>query len=229
MKVLIIEDDQAIVEAVSLALKISWPEAGLLSTNLGEQGIQLLEKENPDVIVLDLGLPDISGFEVLKRVRLFSSVPILILTVRSDEADIVKGLEWGADDYVVKPFRQMELLSRIKLVTRRRGTGIEEKPLACGPLQFEPSSGQLFDDGQEIKLTPTEASIIHYLMKNAGRVVTHASLAEAVWGIDYPDAADSLRVHIRRLRTKLEADPGDPRIILTRAGVGYLMARQEHN
>jgi len=227
MKVLIIEDDQAIVEAVSLALQISWPEARLLSTNLGEQGVLMLERDSPDVIILDLGLPDISGFEVLKRIRLFSNVPILILTVRSDEADIVKGLEWGADDYVIKPFRQMELLSRIKLVTRRRGTGIEETPLVCGKLRFEPSSGQLFDADQEIKLTPTDASIILYLMKNAGRVVTHASLAEAVWGIDYPDAADSLRVHIRRLRTKLEADPSDPRVILTRAGVGYLMARQE--
>jgi two-component system response regulator VicR len=225
MKVLIIEDDQAIVEAISLALQISWPEAKLLSTNLGGQGIEMLEKENPDVIILDLGLPDISGFEVLKRIRLFSNVPILILTVRSDESDIVKGLEWGADDYVIKPFRQMELLSRIKLVTRRRGTGVEETPLVCGSLRFEPANGQLFCSDQEINLTPTEGSIIHYLMKNVGRVVTHSSLAEAVWGIDYPDAADSLRVHIRRLRTKLEADPGDPKIILTRAGVGYLMAK----
>ena len=125
MRILIIEDDQSIVEAISLALQIIWPDAKLLSTHLGEKGIELLQSENPDVIILDLGLPDISGFEVLKRVRLFSEVPILILTVRSDEADIVKGLEWGADDYVIKPFRQMELLSRIKLVTRRRGAFLE--------------------------------------------------------------------------------------------------------
>jgi len=227
MRILIIEDDQSIVEAISLALQIIWPDAKLLSTHLGEKGIELLQSENPDVIILDLGLPDISGFEVLKRVRLFSEVPILILTVRSDEADIVKGLEWGADDYVIKPFRQMELLSRIKLVTRRRGAFLEGTPLVCGQLQFDPSSGQLFHGEREINLTPTEGSIMHHLMKNAGRVVTHSGLAEAVYGVDYPDAADSLRVHIRRLRTKLEADPGDPKMILTRAGVGYLLAKPE--
>ena len=227
MKILIIEDDQAIVEAISLTIQISWPDAKLLNTHLGERGIELLQAENPDVIILDLGLPDISGFEVLKRIRLFSDVPILILTVRSDETDIVKGLEWGADDYVIKPFRQMELLSRIKLVTRRRGAITDGAPLVCGELQLDPSTGQLFYREKEIKLTPTEGSIMTHLMKNAGRVVTHSRLAEAVWGVDYPDAADSLRVHIRRLRTKLESDPSDPKIVLTRAGVGYLLVRPE--
>jgi two-component system KDP operon response regulator KdpE len=225
MKVLIVEDDQAIVEAISLALQISWPDAKVVSTQLGERGIELVEKENPDVVILDLGLPDISGFEVLKQVRLFSSVPILILTVRSEESDIVKGLEWGADDYVIKPFRQLELLSRIKLVTRRRGAMVEETPLHCGKLRFDPAIWQLFYGDKEINLTRTESSIIHHLMKNASRVVTHAGLAEAVWGVDYPDAADSLRVHIRRLRTKIEADPSHPQIILTKAGVGYLLAQ----
>lgn len=229
MKVLIIEDDQAIVEAISLTLQISWPESKVLSTHLGERGIELLQSDNPDVVILDLGLPDISGFEVLKRIRLFSYVPILILTVRSDETDIVKGLEWGADDYVIKPFRQMELLSRIKLVTRRRGVSVEGTPLVCGQLWFDPSTGQLFYGEEEISLTPTEGSIIHYLMKNTGRVVTHSGLAESVYGIDYPDAADSIRVHIRRLRTKIESDPSEPKIILTRAGVGYLLAKPEES
>jgi len=227
MKVLVIEDDQAIVETITLVLKISWPEAKLVSTHLGERGIELVESEKPDVVILDLGLPDISGFEVLKQVRLFSTVPILILTVRSDEADIVKGLEWGADDYVVKPFRQLELLSRIKLVTRRRGSLAEKTPLVCGQLQLDPSTWQLFYGEKEINLTPTEGSILHHLMKNAGRVVTHFGLAEAVWGVDYPDAADSLRVHIRRLRTKLEADPSHPQIILTKPGTGYFMVKPD--
>jgi len=227
MKVLVIEDDQAIVETITLVLKISWPEAKLVSTHLGERGIELVESENPDVVILDLGLPDKSGFEVLKQVRLFSTVPILILTVSSDEADIVKGLEWGADDYVVKPFRQLELLSRIKLVTRRRGSLVEETPLVCGQLHFDPSTWQLFYGEKEISLTRTEGSIFHHLIKNAGRVVTHSGLAEAVWGVDYPDAADSLKVHIRRLRTKLEADPSHPQIILTKPGTGYLMAKPD--
>jgi len=227
MKVLVIEDDQAIVEAISLVFQLSWPEVKLVSTHLGERGIELVESENPDVVILDLGLPDISGFEVLKQIRLFSTVPILILTVRSDEADIVKGLEWGADDYVVKPFRQLELLSRIKVVTRRREPSVEESALVCGKLRFDPSTWQLFYGEKEISLTPTEGSILNHLMKNAGRVVTHSGLAEAVWGVDYPDAADSLRVHIRRLRTKLEADSSHPEIILTKAGIGYLLAKPD--
>ncbi len=229
MKILIIEDDRAIVEAISLTLQINWPDTTLLSAKLGEEGIELLQSENPDAVILDLGLPDISGFEVLKRIRTFSEVPILILTVRSDESDIVKGLEWGADDYVIKPFRQKELLSRIKLITRRRGAIAEGAPLVCGQLQFEPSTGQLFHEGREVNLTPTEISIISHLMRNVGRVVTHSGLAEAVWGVDYPDAADSLRVHIRRLRTKLESDPSNPKIVLTRAGMGYMLAKPEES
>jgi len=225
MKVLIIENDQGIVEAISLAFQIRWPEAKLISTHLGEKGIELAESENPDVVILDLGLDDISGFEVLKQIRLFSAVPILILTVRVDEADIIKGLEWGADDYVTKPFRQLELLSRIRALTRRRGPLVEEAPLVCGSLHFDPSTGQLFNGGEEISLTPTEGSILRHLLKEGGRVVTHSSLAESVWGDNYPDAANSLKVYIRRLREKLEADPSHPQIILTKTGIGYLLTK----
>ena len=227
MKVLVIENDQGIVEAISLAFQIRWPEAKLISTHLGEEGIALVETEKPDVVTLDLGLDDISGFEVLKQIRLFSSVPVLILTVRADEIDVVKGLEWGADDYVVKPFRQFELLSRIKALTRRQGTITTETPLVCGNLRLDPATRQLFLNEKEVNLTPTEVAIISHLMKNVGRVVTHASLTESVWGDDYPDAANSLKVYIRRLREKLETDPGHPRIILTKTGVGYQMARPD--
>jgi len=227
MKVLVIENDRGIVEAISLAFQIRWPEAKLISTNLGEEGIILVETEKPDVVILDLGLDDISGFDVLKQVRLFSSVPILILTVRADETDIVRGLEWGADDYVVKPFRQLELLSRIRALTRRQGPFNAEMPLVCGNLRLDPATRQLFLNEKEVNLTPTEGAIISHLMKNAGRVVTHSSLAESVWGDDYPDAANSLKVYIRRLREKLETDPGHPKIILTKTGVGYQMARPD--
>lgn len=225
MKVLVIENDQGIVDAIYLAFQIRWPEAKLISTNLGEKGVELVESEKPDVVILDLGLDDISGFEVLKQIRLFSSVPILILTVRADETDIIRGLEWGADDYVIKPFRQLELLSRIKALTRRRGTFITEIPLTCGHLHLDPSTGQLFHDEKEIGLTPTERAILSYLMKNSGQVVTHNNLAESVWGDDYPDAVNSLKVYIRRLREKIEADPGHPEIILTKTGIGYMLAR----
>jgi two-component system KDP operon response regulator KdpE len=224
MKVLLIEDDREIIEAISLAFQIRWPEAKLVSTRLGEKGIDLVESEAPDIVILDLGLPDINGFEVLRQIRLFSHVPTIILTVRSDEADIVKGLEWGADDYVTKPFRQLEFLARVKALIRRRSPS-EEETLICGPLRLDTTTGQLHYDGKEIALTITESNILNHLMKNAGHVVTHSSLAEAVWGDDYPGVTDSLKVHIRRLREKIEVDPSHPQLILTKTGVGYFLVK----
>ncbi len=226
MKVLIIEDDKEIVDAITLAFQIRWPEAKVVSTRLGRKGVELVESEDPDIVILDLGLPDISGFEVLNQTRLFSRVPIIILTVRSEESDVVKGLEWGADDYIVKPFRQLELLARVKALIRRQAPA-EEENLASGPLHLETSSGMAHVSGREVALTITESRILAHLMRNAGHVVTHSSLAEAVWGNDYPGAADSLKVHIRRLREKIEENPSKPKFVLTRAGIGYFLAKPE--
>jgi two-component system, OmpR family, response regulator VicR len=225
MKILIIEDDQQIVEAITLAFQIRWPEAKLVSSQQGEKGIELVENEKPDIVILDLGLPDINGYDVLKQIRLFSDIPILILTARTEESDIVKGLEWGADDYMIKPFRQLELLSRIKALTRRKSNTDTDSPLSIGPLNFNPITGQLIFNQKEISLTPTEGRILHHLMRNAGQVVTHSSLADAVWGEDYPGAVDSLKVYIRRLREKLEIEPQQPQLIITKAGIGYLMIK----
>ncbi len=227
MKVLIIEDNHEIVEVISLAFQIRWPEVKLVSTHLGEKGVGLVESEEPDVVILDLGLPDIGGFDVLKEIRAFSDVPVLILTVRGEEADIVKGLEWGADDYMVKPFRQMELLSRIRALTRRASPSDRETPLVYGELSFDPSTRQLIYGQREINLTRTEGIILHSLLRNAGRVVTHSTLAEAVWGEDYPDATSALKVHILRLRQKLEVDSSQPKLILTKTGIGYLLAKPD--
>jgi two-component system, OmpR family, response regulator VicR len=225
MKILIIEDDQQIVEAITLAFQIRWPEAKLVSTQQGEKGIELVESEKPDIVILDLGLPDINGYDVLKQIRIFSEIPILILTARTEESDIVKGLEWGADDYMIKPFRQLELLSRIKALTRRKANSDSDSPLSIGDLSFNPPTGQLTFNHKEISLTPTEGRILHHLMRNAGQVVTHSSLADAVWGEDYPGAIDSLKVYIRRLREKLEVEPQQPQLILTKAGIGYIMIK----
>jgi two-component system, OmpR family, response regulator VicR len=225
MKILIIEDDQQIVEAITLAFQIRWPEAKLISTQQGEKGIEIVENEKPDIVILDLGLPDLNGYDVLKQIRMFSDIPILILTARTEESDIVKGLEWGADDYMIKPFRQLELLSRIKALTRRRASFDNEAPMSLGQLNFNPSTGQLTYKDKEINLTPTEGRILHHLMRNAGQVVTHSSLADAVWGEDYPGAVDSLKVYIRRLREKLESEPQQPQLILTKAGIGYLLVK----
>jgi two-component system KDP operon response regulator KdpE len=224
MKLLIIEDDEGIVEAISLAFQIRWPEAHIISTHSGRKGIELVEEEMPDVIILDLGLPDMSGFDVLKKLRQFSKVPILIVTAYGEEADVIKGLEWGADDYITKPFRQLELLARIKVHIRRRSQSGEQ--LEVGSYRLISETGQFFNKGEEINLTSTEARILNHLMFNAGQVITHASLIEVVWENDYPGATDSLRVHIRRLREKIEDDPGHPQLIVTKPGIGYSFAKQ---
>ncbi len=226
MKVLLIEDDREIVEAISLAFQIRWPEAKVISTRLGKKGSELVESEAPDLVILDLGLPDVNGFEVLRQIRLFSRIPIIILTVRSDEADIVKGLEWGADDYITKPFRQLELLARVKALIRRQNPS-DEETLVSGPLRLDATTSQLHYNGKEIALTVTESRILSHLMRNAGHVVTHSSLAEAVWAADYPGATDSLKVHIRRFREKNDADPGHPQLTLTKADIGYSLSKPE--
>jgi len=222
---LIVEDDEQIVEAISLAFQIRWPEAKIVSTRYGKKGIELVDSEQPDIVVLDLGLPDISGFDVLRKIRQFSEVPIIIVTVRAEEADIIKGLEWGADDYIVKPFRQLELIARIKAQIRRQGQP-EEEQIISGPLKLNSVTGQLYNNDKEISLTATESRILGHLMRNADHVVTHSSIAEAVWGDDYPGAADSLKVHIRRLREKIEENPGEPAFIITKPGIGYLFSRK---
>jgi two-component system KDP operon response regulator KdpE len=196
----------------------------MISTHLGEQGVELVEKERPDVVILDLGLPDISGYDVLKKIRAFSRVPVIILTVRGEEADVTRGLEWGADDYMTKPFRQMELLSRIKAVIRRADPAQTKAVITSGKLSFNSISRQVIYGQKEIDLTRTEGIILSELIKNAGRIVTHSQLAEVVWGEEYPDATESLRVYIRRLRGKIESDPDKPQIIITKAGVGYLLS-----
>ncbi len=226
MKILVIEDDREIVEVISMAFQIRWPEAKVVSINLGRKGVEMVESEEPDAVILDLGLPDISGFDALKEIRTFSTVPILILTVRAEEADIVRGLEWGADDYVVKPFKQLELLSRIKALTRRASPSGEET-LVYGELSYDPSTRQLSYGQREIGLTRTEGHIFSHLMRNAGRVSTYSGLAEAIWGDAYPGAPENLRVHIRRLREKIEATSEKPRIILTKAGIGYSLAKPD--
>ncbi|MFO8011625.1 MAG: ATP-binding protein [Dehalococcoidia bacterium] len=224
-RVLIVDDDREIVDSVSLAFDRDWPEAELVSGRMGEEGIERVEVGDIDIVLLDLGLPDMDGFEVLQRIRLFSSVPVIIITVRDDEADVTRGLNLGADDYITKPFKRGELLARLQVQLRKQSVQDEESPIICGSLRLEPATFQLTHGSKEISLTTIEGNILKYLMRNWGRVVTHSRLAEEVWGEDYPGAVVSLRTHIRSLRGKLEADPRRPKLILTKAGVGYSLAK----
>jgi len=229
MKVVIIEDDPEIVEAVSLCFDLRWPDVEVLTANEGINGVDLIERDSPDIVILDVGLPDIDGFEVCRRIRLFSDVPIVMLTVKDQEFDKVKGLELGADDYMTKPFSHVELLVRVKAVLRRstipdldRG----EEPLTIGKLWIDFAAHEVRVDGEAVKLTPTEYNLLYLLARNAGRVMPHRVLLERVWGPDYGDANDYLKVYIQRLRVKLGDESSSPAMIISERGVGYKLAKQ---
>jgi DNA-binding response OmpR family regulator len=224
MKILIVEDDSAIVELVSLCLKVSWPDARILFTGLAEEGMELAERENPDLVILDLGLPDKSGLEVLKDVRGHSGVPVIILTVRDEESDVVRGLELGADDYITKPFRQMEFVSRAKALLRRQRASDSGAPVTLGPFHFSASRRQVACNGSTIKLTTTEGKMLYCLAQNAGKPVSHNDLSMSIWGEVPQDAANSIRVHMRNLRQKLgTVDMQDA--IATKSGTGYFLKK----
>ena len=157
MKILIIEDASSVVEAVSLALETRWPEIQLVSSPRGEEGLDLARKQSFDAVIIDLGLPDISGYVVLKKLREFSNVPVLILTARGDQPDIIKGLEWGADDYLVKPFRQLELQARINGIIRRSGE-MKKETLNWGNWVYDPATVSLTVNDQPVSLSRTEGS-----------------------------------------------------------------------
>ncbi len=222
MKVLIIEDDPDIVETVSLHFELRWRGTELTSTAKGREGIEMIKKGPPDIVILDLGLPDIDGLEVLKEVRLFSDVPVIILTVREQEIDKVRGLDLGADDYIAKPFRSVEFMARVGAVLRRvQKAQAREKPYVSGNIQIDFASHEIHVNGEEVKLTPTEYNLFYYLVKNEGHALTHRTLLERVWGPEYTSATDYVKSYIQRLRAKLEADPQSPKMILTERGVGY--------
>ncbi len=230
MKTVIIEDDPEIVEAVSLCFELRWPDIETVFAGEGLTGVDLIDKESPDIVILDIGLPDIDGFEVCRQVRLFSNVPIIILTARDQEFDMVKGLELGADDYITKPFSHTALLARVKAVLRRSTMPhLEEgqEPITVGNVWIDFAAHKVRVNDHDVKLTPTEHNLLYLLAKNAGRVMPHRILLERVWGLDYRDATDCLKVYIQRLRAKLSDEPQDPKLIVSERGVGYMFAKPE--
>lgn len=224
LKALIIEDAPDIVETFSLCFELRWPGVEVISTAEGSKGLTLAKTESPDIIILDLGLPDMDGLEVLEGIRSFSNVPIIIVTVRGDEIDKVRGLELGADDYVTKPFSHLELLARVQAVLRRAHLvelETEEKPFYSPGLSIDFASRTVTVNGKTVSLTPTEYELLRYLVLNEGTVLTHRALLERVWGEEYTDAPEYLKVYIQRLRNKLEKDPANPQLLLSERGVGY--------
>ncbi len=224
MKILVIEDAQEIVDTITLCFELRWPGVQVISTSEGGQGLILAETQSPDIIILDLGLPDMDGFDVLKDIRFYSNTPIIIVTVRDTEVDRVRGLELGADDYVAKPFSHIELLARIQAVLRRTSMSpfkVEQKPFRNSRMSIDFDTGTVTVEGQPINLTPTEYNLLNYLVINIGTTLTHRALLEKVWGEDYIDSPEYLKVYIQRLRNKLEKDPSNPKILISQRGVGY--------
>jgi two-component system KDP operon response regulator KdpE len=222
MKVLVIEDDSEVVDFICSAFTVGWPGTILLSTHQGQKGIEIMGRESVEAVILDLGLPDISGIEVLKQIRGFSDVPIIITTAMDSEADIVKGLGLGADEYITKPFGQMELLAKIMAVLRRQKVKEIADSIVCGQLRLDSSSTQLLYRNKSVHLTRTESLIMRSLMTKAGQLVSYDELAETVWGISYAEASKTLKVYVRRLRSKINEIAGDSINIQSKPGVGYL-------
>jgi len=196
----------------------------VLTAAEGIKGLKLAETESPDVVILDLGLPDMDGLDVLRELRSFSNVPLLILTVRGEEMDKVKGLEMGADDYVVKPFAPAEFLSRVKAVVRRcqfPDMKVGERPLVSGRLRIDFAAHEVTVNGQAVRLTPSEYKLLQYLARNEGRVLSNQLLLEKVWGPEYTTETDYIKVYMQRLREKIEDDPRNPRMLISERGVGY--------
>jgi len=221
MKVLIIEDNAEVVEAVSLCLQIRWPDADISYSYGGLTGVQMVESQAYDIVILDINLPGINGFEVLKRIRTFSTVPVIILTVRGWEEDQVEGLESGADDYIVKPFRPRELVSRVNAVLRRVNTaviGVENHTLARGAIRLLLNSNEVQIKEEKIRLTPTECKVLYALMKNDGQTLSSTILLTEILGREDGNT-EIIRTYIRRLRSKLQDSP--PSVILNDRGGGY--------
>jgi two-component system KDP operon response regulator KdpE len=224
MRILVVDDEPDVIESVRLGFTLQWREVDVLGSGTGEAGLDALERELPDIVLLDVGLPDIDGFEVLRQIRAFSDVPVVMLTARDDSMDKVKGLELGADDYVTKPFNHLELMARVKAVLRR----LEMPPPASRApsfravdLEVDFARQEARLRGERLDLTPTEYRLLYHLVRNAGHVLQHGTLLAKVWGREYVDEVDYVRVYIRRLRDKLGDDPDSPRYIRTERGLGY--------
>jgi two-component system KDP operon response regulator KdpE len=222
-KILVIEDNPTVIRLLKANLSMEGYE--LLTAQNGIQGLDMAAEKNPDLIILDLVIPEMDGYEVARRIRRFSAVPIIMLTARSSEADIVRGFEAGADDYLTKPFSVKELLVRVRAVLRRSkfpGEIVKRPPLELNGLTIDFAKRHIIVRGKKVSLTPLEYRLLTYLVFNRGRVMLHEEILRNVWGEEYRDEVDYLRVYIRYLRQKIEKEPSNPEYIITKSGVGYM-------
>jgi two-component system KDP operon response regulator KdpE len=220
-RILVVDDEERMVRFIRMNLEHDGYQ--VMEALNGKQAIDKL-RDTPDLVLLDVMMPDIDGFEVLETVRQVSSVPVIMLTAKGEEDDRVRGLELGADDYVTKPFSPRELVSRVKAVLRRTegATGSMHGLIEVDErLRIDFDRREIWLEGKLVKLRPTEYRLLYHLVQNAGWVVSHDQLLQKVWGYEYRDEPHYVRLYINYLRQKLEKDPSDPRYILTERGVGY--------
>lgn len=224
-KVLVVDDEPQMVGIIAYALEQEGFE--VLTAYDGEKALLKVARERPDIVVLDVVIPEIDGFEVCQRIRQQTTIPVLMLTVKREEVDRIRGLELGADDYLTKPFSHRELVLRVKAILRRTGVTQARERIVSGELSIDFLRHQVTLHGQPVDLTPTEFRLLSCLASNAGRVLTWQALLKEVWSYEEWQAGPELiKVHIRRLRKKVEPDPGEPRFILTVRGVGYMFCNQ---
>jgi two-component system KDP operon response regulator KdpE len=222
--VLVIDDDRRYRDLLELNFTRHGYRALLAPDGLS--GLNLLERDTPDLVILDLMLPDMDGYEVCRRIRQYSAVPIIILSARAEETQKVRGLNLGADDYVTKPFGAQELMARVEAVLRRSRQDSAAVPLVfvSGDLTIDLSTQRVLLRGQEVHLTPSEYKLLYHLALNAGRILVQQELLRRVWGPGYEDQPEVLHTTVRRLRRKIEPNPAAPRYVLTRRSIGYFLA-----
>jgi two-component system KDP operon response regulator KdpE len=217
-RILVVDDERSIRRFLSASLS---GEYEVVQAADGEEALRAAATERPDLLILDLGLPDIDGVEVTRRLREWTQIPIIVVSVREQESDKIAALDAGADDYLTKPFGAGELMARIRVVLRRATQPDAQVVFTSNDLVVDLTSRRVSVDGKEISLTPTEYDILRTLVQHAGKVLTHRQLLRAVWGIAYEDENHMLRVNVSNLRRKVEKDPARPQHIITEPGVGY--------
>jgi len=227
MRILVVDDDPPSVKMISFLLREEGYEVA--SADNGLAALEWIDRESPDLVILDVMMPNLDGFEVCRRIRQKQDVPIIFLSAKGETADKVTGLELGGDDYLAKPFEPAELLARVKAVTRRAEALAGEDTqslLTVGDLTLDPLNNQaIFADGRTMNLTPIEFRLLHCLMRNAGRILSHDLLMSTVWGYDYEGYSNQIAVYVRRLRMKIEEDSDHPKLLTTARGLGYKFER----
>ncbi|MFI5274642.1 MAG: response regulator transcription factor [Ktedonobacterales bacterium] len=222
ISVLVVDDEPKLIDVVRMNLEVEGYR--VLEASTGVEALERLQADLPDLVLLDVMMPELDGFETLKRIRAVSQVPVIMLTVRSEETDRIRGLEIGADDYLAKPYSPRELQTRIKALLRRTFTPAPARKtriVVDDDLIIDFSKHEVLVRGQKVALRPTEYRLLYHLVNNAGRLMTHDALLSKVWGHEYRDESQYVRLYITYLRQKLERDPAKPRYILTERGMGY--------